>query len=110
MTRFIFLLDKKEKNPGAFDYPDDLVMNSNEDQLFVTDHYNSRVQVFTPNGQFLKVLGNFADAPFKLQHPVGIHYTPDGWLLISCSSNNCVLVFEEDGSLLKVPIKARKGY
>ena len=53
--------------------------------------------MFTLKGQFLKVFGNFTDVPFKLQGPVGIHYTPDGHLLISSNGTHYVLVFEEDG-------------
>ena len=43
------------------------------------------------------MFGNFTDIPFNLRDPVGIHYTPDGHLLISSNGTNCVLVFEEDG-------------
>ena len=82
---------------GCFNCPRDLTLNSNEDQLFITDCSNHRVQVFTPSGQFLRIFGNFTDIPFKLQLPVGIHYTPDNHLLISSWGNHCVLVFEEDG-------------
>ena len=48
-------------------------------------------------GQFLKVFGNFTDVPFELQGPLGIHYTPDGHLVISYYRTDCVVVFEEDG-------------
>ena len=85
---------QRGKEPGCFDCPCDLTLNNNEDQLFITDHKNHRVQVFTPSGQFLR---NFTDIPFKLQRPVGIYYTPDNYLLISAHGNHCVLVFEEDG-------------
>ena len=77
--------------------PTDLSLNSNEDQLFITEYRNHRIQVFTPSGQFLRIFGNFADVPFKLQNPIGIYYTADNHLLISSYGNHCVLVFEEDG-------------
>ena len=77
--------------------PTDVTLNGNEDQLFITEHDNHRVQVFSPSGQFLRIFGHFTDVPFKLQSPVGIHYTPDNHLLIISNSNHCVLVFEEDG-------------
>ena len=77
--------------------PTDLTLNSNEDLLFITEFSNHRVQVFSPSGQFLRIFGNFTDIPFKLQHPVGVYYTPDNHLLISSNGNHCVLMFEEDG-------------
>ena len=95
--QFSYTFGQYGKQPGYFNHPRDLMLNSNEDQLFITDCHNHRVQVFTPNGQFLRIFGNFTDIPFKLQYPVGIYYTPDNHLLISFNSNHCVLVFEEDG-------------
>ncbi|XP_065919691.1 E3 ubiquitin-protein ligase TRIM71-like [Dysidea avara] len=86
--------------PGNFNRPADLTMNNSEDQLFITDCGNGRVQVFTLKGQFLKIFGNFTSIPFRLQEPAGIFYTPDGHLLISSNGTGCVLVFKEDGKFI----------
>ena len=94
---FSYTFGEYGKEPGYFNCPTDLTLSSNEDQLFISDQYNHRVQVFTPSGQFLRIFGNFTDIPFKLQRPVGIYYTPDNRLLISSRDNYCVLVFEDDG-------------
>ncbi|XP_065883186.1 E3 ubiquitin-protein ligase TRIM71-like [Dysidea avara] len=98
--RFSYRFGQCGLKSGTFNEPKDLTLNNNEDQLFVTDHKNSRVQVFTITGQFLKIFGDFTGVPFKLQHPIGIHYTPDGHLLISSCDTNCVLVFKEDGKFI----------
>ena len=95
--QFCYTFGQYGKEPGNFNLPRDVALNNNEDQLFITDRDNHRVQVFTPDGQFLRIFGNFTDIPFKLQCPVGIYYTPDNHLLISSNGNHCVLVFEEDG-------------
>ena len=95
--QFSYTFGQYGKEPGYFNNPYDLTLNSNEDQLFITDCDNHRVQVFTPNGQFLRIFGNFTAIPFKLQSPIGIYYTPDNHLLISSFNNHCVLVFEENG-------------
>jgi len=95
--QFLYCFGQRGAQPGTFNKPVDLTLNNSEDQLFITDYGNNRVQVFTLQGQFLKVFGNFTDVPFKLQNPQGIHYTPDGHLLISSGGTNCVLVFEENG-------------
>ena len=102
MRYFPVLFGQHGKEPGCFNHPRDLTLNSNEDQLFITDCSNHRVQVFTPSGQFLRIFGNCTDIPFKLQYPVGIYYTPDNHLLISSNGNHCVLVFEEDGRFVSV--------
>ena len=98
--QFSYTFGRYGKEPGYFYCPRDVTLNSNEDQLFITEEENHRVQVFTPNGQFLRIFGNFIDIPFKLQRPVGIYYTPDDHLLISSYDNHCVSVFEEDGRLV----------
>ena len=93
---FSYTFGQYGKESGYFNYPRDLTLNSNEDQLFITDYNNHRVQVFTTSGQFLRIFGSFTDIFFKLQHPVGIYYTPDNHLLISSYDNHYVFVFEED--------------
>ena len=75
-------------------------MNNNEDQLFITDLNNHRIQLFTPKGQFLKIFCNFVGIPYKIFYPSGIHYTPDGHLLICAGTVNSVLVFQEDGKFI----------
>ena len=89
--------------------PADVILNGNEDQLFITDASNHEVKVFTPSGQFLRIFGHFTDVLFKLQRPVGIYYTPDNHLLISSSYNDCVLVFEEDGRYVSAIVGTYQG-
>ena len=96
--RFSFTFGQYGKMPGYFDFPRDLTLNSNEDQFFITEYYNHRVQVFTSDGQLLKIFGNFAEIPFKFSHLVGIYCTPDNHMLINSFNDQCVLVFEEDGN------------
>ena len=99
---FSYTFGQFGNQPGYFNIPTDLALNSNEDRLFITDNLNNRVQVFTPHGRFLKIFGNFSDIPFKLQNPIGIFYTPDNHLLITSYSNTCMFVFKEDGQFVSV--------
>ena len=100
--QFSYYIGKYGKEPGCFHAPVDLAMNRSEDKLFVTDFQNHRVQVFTPNGDFLKVFGVFPDAHVELKNPTGICYTPIGHVLVSSYGTDRVLVFddEEDGRLV----------
>ena len=98
--RFYYSFGKRGTKPGAFNQAIDLTMNNSEDQLFVTDSKNHRIQLFTPKGQFLKVFSNFIGVPIYVLNPSGVHYTPDGHLLISAGITNSVLVFQEDGKFV----------
>ncbi|XP_065904041.1 E3 ubiquitin-protein ligase TRIM71-like [Dysidea avara] len=96
--QFMYSFGECGSLPGSFNSPFHLALNASEDQLFVTELYNNRVQVFTPDGQFLRIFGDFTNVPYKLAHPTGICYTPDGHIMISSRSTHRVLIFEEDGN------------
>ena len=98
--QFCYSFGQNGKHPGYFNQPNDLTSNTTEDQIFITDSGNHRIQVFSPCGQFLKVFGNKFYAQHVLRWPTGIFYTPDGHLLVSSSGNNRVLIFDEDGQFV----------
>ena len=102
--QFSYAIGKYGKQPGCFHGPVDLAMNSSEDKLFVTDFQNHRVQVFTPNGDFLKVFGVFPDANCELKNPTGIYYTSIGHVIVSSYGTDRIFVFddEEDGAFVAV--------
>ncbi|XP_065915584.1 E3 ubiquitin-protein ligase TRIM71-like [Dysidea avara] len=97
--KFVYCFGKHGSEPGAFNQPVDLTLNNSESQLFITDNCNNRVQVFSLQGKFLSVFGDSLSAPITLQHPVGIFYTPENYLLVSSYGTDSVLIFKEDGSL-----------
>ena len=98
--KFSYCFGEQGKEPGTCNYPIDLTTNNSEDKLFITD-CNCRVQVFSTQGQFLKVFEcHFTGVPYQLQRPIGIHHTPDGHLLISCHGTHCVMVFKDDGEFV----------
>jgi len=98
--QFSYCFGERGTGPGSFDQPSDLTMNNSEDQLFITDINNHRIQLFTPKGQFLKVFSNAIGVPINVPRPSGVHYTPDGHLLISGGVTNSVSVFQEDGKFI----------
>jgi len=95
--QFSYSFGKYGREPGELHEPVDLTMNANEDQLFITDNRNHRVQVFAPNGQFLQIFGIFPGTLVELKNPVGICFTPDGHILICSNGTDSILVFEVDG-------------
>lgn len=107
--QFSYFIGKYGKKPGCFHEPVDLTMNTNEDKLFITDHKNHRIQVFTPDGQFLEIFGVIPDT-IEFTYPTGICFTPDveqvaaqnvkqeGHVLVCSYGTDRVLIFKEDGS------------
>ena len=82
---------------GYFNCPVAAALTNDEDQLFVSDCNNHRIQVFTIDGQFLKIFGNFVNISYSLKRPYGICCSPDGHVLIVSRDTNCVLIFDKDG-------------
>ena len=94
--KFQFSFGSLGSEQGKLNLPRAVALNSNEDQLFVADNKNSRVQVFsTVQGAFLREIVHD-----KLQYPQGISYNGDGHLFVCSSGTNSVVVFREDGTLV----------
>ena len=95
--KFTYSFGKRGTNFGCFNCPVATALTNDEDQLFVSDCHNHRIQVFTIDGQFLKTFGNFVNISYTLKRPYGICCSPDGHVLIVSRDTNCVLIFDKDG-------------
>ena len=79
--------------------------------LYVADTWNHRIEVFTPDGQFVNAWGTFFDAqddptqeaahPSEFYGPRGIA-TRDGLIYVTDTGNERVQVFQEDGTFVRV--------
>lgn len=81
---------------GLFFGPRGIAVSNGE--IFVTDTGNERVQVFGPDGTFLRAFGGFGSEPGKLVEPVGIAIGPDGNVYVADSGNARLSVFTRDGT------------
>lgn len=94
--------------PGAFFGPRSIATTATE--IFVTDTGNERVQVFAPDGTFLRAWGGFGSGPDQLIEPVGIGISPDGRVFVADSGNGRISVFARDGTPLEQwPVAAWSG-
>ena len=85
-------------NPGEFYGPRDLVIH--DGLLYVTDTGNERVQVFTLEGEFVRMFGRFGSGNGDLIEPLGIAVTPDGVVLVADSHNARIARFTLEGEAL----------
>ncbi|HVL23508.1 MAG TPA: SMP-30/gluconolactonase/LRE family protein, partial [Thermomicrobiales bacterium] len=86
-------------NPGLFFGPRGLVVTENE--IYVTDTGNERVQVFGKDGTFLRAFGGFGTEPGKLQEPTGLAMGPDRNLYVADSGNGRISVFTPEGEFVR---------
>ncbi len=83
------------RGEGAFYYPTDVQIT--EDNIWVADAYNNRVQVFDKKGNFIRILG----ADQKMNAATGI-YVSEASVFVTDFENNRVLIFDREGVLKQV--------
>ncbi len=86
---------KEGKAAGDFYYPTDVQITENE--IWVADAYNNRVQVFDKKGTFLKMIGN--DQNMNAATGIFVGATE---LFVTDFENSRVLVFDHEGGLKQI--------
>jgi uncharacterized protein (TIGR03663 family) len=84
-----------QQNPGKFYGPRGLVVYENE--LYVTDTGNERVEVFGLDGAFHRAWGGTGSAPNQFIEPVGIAVSPAGQVFVADSGNARISIFDTQG-------------
>jgi len=79
--------------PGQFDSPLGIAVDASGN-VYVTDTYNHRVQVFSNDGAFVTQWGTYGSGPGQFYRPSGIGIGPDGRIYVSDTWNGRVQVFE----------------
>lgn len=89
--KFLMSWGKKGNAPGEFNLPH-AVRIAADNSVLVGDRENNRVQVFDPNGKFLREFGGLA--------PFGLFITPDQTIFVADGRANKVLTLSLDGRQL----------
>ena len=84
---------------GQFDGPHDTAFDS-AGNMYVTDSNNHRIQVFNPDGQFLRLFGNKGKGDGELDFPAGISIDNDNRVYVVEACNHRVSVFTCNGEFL----------
>jgi sugar lactone lactonase YvrE len=78
--------------PGQFNQPQGVALDA-AGNVYVTDTYNHRVQVFDNNGGFLMQWGGYGSSPGQFYRPMGIGVAADGKIYVGDTWNNRVQIF-----------------
>ncbi|HEV2106774.1 MAG TPA: hypothetical protein VGR16_00770 [Thermomicrobiales bacterium] len=94
--------------PGLFFGPRDVTVFN--DEIYVVDTGNERVQVFGLDGSFRRAFGGFGGEPGHLIEPVGIAVGPDGLIYVADSGNARISIFQPDGTpVAQWPVPSWEG-
>lgn len=78
--------------------------------LYVADTKNSRVQVFDPNGRFVRSLGAPGSGDGQLKEPCGVAVGADGSVVVADTWNHRIARFAADGSWLGSFVDDQRGF
>lgn len=86
---------KPGNNQGEFRYPATLAVSS-ENENYIVDVFNSRVQVLDNEGKFLVSVGTWGVTPGHLFRPKGVVIENDGQILVSDSYLGVIQMYNSD--------------
>ena len=86
-------------NSGEISGPTGLAFNK-ENNLYVVDSNNNRIQLFSDTGEFIKTWGNEGDSYGEFSNPWGIYIDYEGNIYVADWGNNRVQKFNSEGSYL----------
>jgi DNA-binding beta-propeller fold protein YncE len=88
-----------QTDPGTFSLPEGVAADS-EGNVYVTDTFNDRIEIFDADGQFISTFGKNGDSPADFERPKGIAIDSDGHIWVVDAAQNLVKVFDSQGRLL----------
>jgi DNA-binding beta-propeller fold protein YncE len=86
-------------DPGTFSLPTNVAVDS-DGNVYVTDTFNHRVEIFDADGNFISMFGKYSDAPGHFERPKGIAIDSDGHIWVIDAAQDRVKVFDREGQLL----------
>jgi DNA-binding beta-propeller fold protein YncE len=88
-----------QTGPGVFSLPEGVAVDS-DGNVYVTDTFNDRIEMFDAEGQFISTFGKNGDGPADFERPKGIAIDCDGHIWVVDAAQNRVKVFDNQGRLL----------
>ena len=86
-------------DPGQFSLPTNVAVDS-EGDVYVTDTFNNRVEIFDADGEFISQFGKNGDGPGQFERPKGIAVDGDRHIWVVDAAQDRVKVFDREGRLL----------
>jgi DNA-binding beta-propeller fold protein YncE len=85
--------------PGQFSVPTNVAVDA-DGNLYVTDMFNSRVEVFDADGNFIRAWGKAGDRPGTFQKPKGIAIDADGHVWVADAAMDILQCYTAEGQFL----------
>ena len=86
-------------DPGQFAVPTNVAVDA-DGNLYVSDTYNNRIEIFDADGNFIRQFGKAGDRPGTFMRPKGIAIDVDGHVWVADAVQDRVQCFTPEGDLL----------
>ena len=86
-------------SPGNFALPEGVAVDG-DGNVFVTDTFYNRVEMFDADGGFIRTFGKNGDGAGDFERPKGIAVDCDGHIWVADAAQDRVKVFSQEGQLL----------
>lgn len=94
-----FAFGRRGEGEGEFNFPTALVFDP-EGNLLVVDQLNSRVQLFSEDGEYLDSFGDLGVGFGNFVRPKDVAVTEDGLIMVTDAAFNNIQIFDIDFQLL----------
>lgn len=84
---------------GQLDFPRGMAIDS-KGNILIADTNNGRLQRFSPDGMFLKVIGSKGDGPGEFREPSGVAVDSEGYIYVADTGNRRVQKLNFDGTFV----------
>jgi len=85
--------------PGDFGAPQGVALDKDQN-VYITDTLNNRVEIFDADGNFVSLFGKNGDGPGFFARPKGIAIDSDGHIWVADEMTDRLQVFNREGQLL----------
>ena len=88
-----------DDSPATFTKPSNAAVDS-DGNLYVTDTFNNRIQIFDADGEFISMFGKNGDGLGDFIRPKGVGIDRDGHIWVADAMQNRVQIFDKEGHLV----------
>jgi len=92
-------IGKRGVKTGEFNFPTNIALDS-EGNLFVVDTGNFRVQIFDPDGNFVRTFGTIGDLPGTFTRPKGIALDSEDTVYVVDAAFQNIQLWNKEGKYL----------
>lgn len=85
--------------PGQFSMPTNVTVDK-DGNLYVSDTYNNRIEIFDADGNFIRAWGKAGDRPGTFSRPKGVAVDVDGHVWVADAAEDRIQCFTAEGDLL----------